>query len=71
MALETDLPRLMEFILVTITKLCNFDCLIGDAEDNCVYPDDKKPAAKNGRLPRLLIDAMVDSAIECAFHNDS
>lgn len=71
MALETGLPTLMEEILTTIHKLYGWNCLIGEELDNCVYPEGRKPPAKNGRQPRLLIDAIVDSVIDCAFDANS
>ena len=71
MALETGLPRLMTDIFVALQKLITFDCLVGDGPDNCVYPPDKKPPEKNGRLPRLLIDAIADSVMECAQDSDN
>lgn len=65
MGLETGLPRLVTDILVAIQKLYTYDCLVGDCQDNCIYPVDKKPPAKNGRLPRLLIDAICEAVMEC------
>lgn len=71
MGLETGLPRLMNSILDAILKLYQHDCLIGDSPDNCVYPKEQKPPAKNGRLPRQLIDAVVETIIECAENSDN
>ena len=67
MALETGLPTLMEETLSTIHKLYGWNCLIGDELDNCVFLEERKPPAKNGRHARLLIDAIVYSVNECAF----
>lgn len=66
MALETGLPRLMTDILICIQKLYTYDALIGDTQDNCIYSAERKPTAKNGRLPRLLIDAVADAVMDCA-----
>lgn len=44
---------------------------MGDSQDNCVYPPDRKPSPKNGRLPRLLIDAIADSVMDCAQDSDN
>lgn len=66
MGLETGLPRLMTDILSSIQRLYSYEFLIGDCEDNCLYAEDRKPSSKNGRLPRLLIDAIVESVCECA-----
>lgn len=45
--------------------------LPGGSEDNCIYPDGQKPPGKNGRLQRLLIDAIVESVCECAQDSDN
>lgn len=71
LGLETGLPRLVTDILSTIQKLYAYDFLNGDCEDNCIYADDRKPPAKNGRLPRKLIDAIVESVCECAQDQDN
>lgn len=71
MGLETGLPRLMTDILICIQKLYTYDSLIGDSQDNCIYPADRKPSPKNGRLPRLLIDAIADSVMDCAQDSDN
>ena len=71
MGLETGLPRLMNAILDVVIKLYNHDCLIGDCPDNCVYPPGKTPSAKNGRLPRQLIDAIAETIMECSTDNDN
>jgi hypothetical protein len=41
MGLETGLPRLMTDILICIQKLYTYDCLVGDTQDNCLYPPDR------------------------------
>lgn len=66
LGLETGLPKLTTEILSCIQKLYAYDYLVGDCEDNCIYAEDRKPPSKNGRLPRLLIDAIVESVCECA-----
>jgi hypothetical protein len=66
LGLETGLPRLMADVLSCIQKLFAYDYLTGDCEDNCIYSDDHRPSAKNGRLPRMLIDAIVESVCDCA-----
>ena len=71
MGLETGLPRLMNEILTVVQQLYAYECLVGDCADNCVYPQDRKPPQKNGRLPRKLIDAIVESVMECAQDTDN
>ena len=61
----------MEFLLYRIQKLFTYEFLDGNCEDNCKYSDETKPPEKNGRLPRLLIDAIVESICECAHERDN
>ena len=65
-ALETKMPKLMTDVLQTVQTLYSYEMLQGGCEDNCLYPEGQKPPSKNGRLPRMLIDAIVDSVCECA-----
>jgi hypothetical protein len=71
LAMESKIPRLMEFLLYRIQKLFTYEFLDGNCEDNCKYSDDSKPPEKNGRLPRLLIDAIVETICECAHERDN
>jgi hypothetical protein len=61
----------MEFLLYRIQKLFTYEFLDGNCEDNCKYADENKPPEKNGRLPRLLIDAIVEAICECAHERDN
>jgi len=71
MGLESGLPRLMNDILTCIQQLYAYECLVGDCPDNCVYPKDKQPPAKNGRRTRKLIDAITETVMECAQDSDN
>ena len=71
LALETKMPRLMTDVLQAIQTLYSYDMLSGGSEDNCIYTEGQKPPAKNGRLVRLLIDAIVESVCECAQDSDN
>ena len=65
MAIETKIPRLMEQLLYRIQKLFSYELLDGDCEDNCRYPDGQSPPAMNGKQPRLLIDAIIETICKC------
>ena len=65
------MPRLMTDVLQAIQTLYSYDMLSGGSEDNCIYTEGQKPPAKNGRLVRLLIDAIVESVCECAQDSDN
>jgi hypothetical protein len=71
MAIETKIPRLMETLLYRIQKLFSYEFMDGDCEDNCHYPEDQKPAETNGKQPRLLIDAIIETICRCAEDRDS
>jgi len=51
--------------------LISYEFLDGNCEDNCIYPEDQKPSTRNGKLPRKLIDAIVESLCNCATDKDS
>lgn len=66
MALETRVPKLMEMLLYIIQKLISFQFLDGNCPDNCIYAEaNEKPSQMNGRIQRLLIDAIVETICEC------
>ena len=70
-AIETKIPRLMEQLLYRIQKLFSYEFLDGNCKDNCLYPEDQKPPEMNGRQPRLLIDAIVETICRCADDRDN
>ena len=62
----------METLLYIIQKLVTFEFLDGNCQDNCVYPEGSQvPSQNNGKLPRLLIDAIVETICECAVERDN
>jgi len=71
MALDTKLPKLMEHILYIIQKLISYEFLDGNCDDNCIYPEGQQPGPHNGRLPRKLIDAVVESICSCVTERDN
>ena len=71
LAMDTKITKLMEHILYIIQKLISYEFLDGNCDDNCIYPDDQKPPANNGRLPRKLIDAIVESICNCVTERDN
>ena len=72
LALDTKITKLMEHLLYIIQKLISYGFLDGDCEDNCLYPEDQKPASNmNGRLHRKLIDAIVESICGCVTERDN
>lgn len=71
MALETKITKLMEGILYAMQKLVSYNFLDGNMEDNCIYVEEQKPQAMNGRLPRRLIDAIVESICSCVTERDN
>lgn len=71
MALETKITKLMEKILYSIQKLVSYEFLDGNMEDNCIYTEESKPNPSNGRLPRRLIDAVVESICACVTERDN
>lgn len=70
-AIETKIPRLMEALLYRIQKLFSYEFLDGNCKDNCLYPEGAKPPEMNGRQPRLLIDAIVETICRCADDRDN
>ena len=70
-AIETKIPRLMEQLLYRIQKLFSYEFLDGNCKDNCLYPEGQKPPETNGRQPRLLIDAIVETICKCADDRDN
>ena len=70
MALETRIPRLMEQLLYIVQKLVTFEFMDGNCVDNCIYAAEK-PQQTNGKLPRLLIDAMVETICESVVERDN
>ena len=70
-ALDTKITKLMEHILYIVQKLICYEFLDGNCEDNCIYPEDAKPPTNNGRLPRKLIDAIVESICACVSERDN
>ena len=61
----------MELLLYRIQKLFSYDLLDGDFEDNCKYPEGQSPPAMNGKQPRLLIDAIIETICKCSEDRDS
>ena len=62
----------MEHILYIVQKLISYEFLDGNCEDNCIYPEESRPASNmNGRLPRKLIDAIVESICDCVTERDN
>jgi hypothetical protein len=62
----------MESLLYIIQKLISYEFLDGNCEDNCIYPEDQKPSSNmNGRLPRKLIDGIVESICNCVTERDN
>jgi hypothetical protein len=43
LALESKIPRLMEFLIYRIQKLFTYEFLDGNCEDNCKYAEEAKP----------------------------
>ena len=71
MALETRVPKLMEHLLYIIQKLITFEFMDGNCPDDCVYAEgSEKPSQMNGKIPRLLIDAIVETICECVIERD-
>lgn len=71
LALDTKQTKLTEHILYIIQKLISYEFLDGNCEDNCIYAEDQKPGNMNGRLPRKLIDAIVESICNCVTERDN
>ncbi len=71
LALGTKNTKLMEHILYIIQKLISYEFLDGNCEDNCIYAPEEQPSKNNGRLPRKLIDAIVDSICACSNEKDN
>ena len=71
MAIETKQPRLVEQLLYRIQKLFSYDFLDGDCPDNCKYEEGAKPPATNGKRPRLLIDAIIETICRCSEDRDA
>lgn len=72
LGLDTKITKLMEHILYIVQKLISYEFLDGNCEDNCLYPEDQKPTSNmNGRLPRKLIDAIVESICNCVTERDN
>ena len=71
MAIETKLPRLVEQLLYRIQKLFSLDFLDGNCADNCKYEEGQTPPATNGKRPRLLIDAIVETICHCSEDRDN
>lgn len=71
MAIETKLPRLVEQLLYRIQKLFSLDFLDGNCPDNCKYEEGQNPPATNGKRPRLLIDAIVETICHCSEDRDN
>ena len=61
----------MEWLIYRIQKLFTYEFLDGACSDNCNYTAENKPSAKNGRIDRLLIDAIVETICECAQERDA
>lgn len=71
LAMDTKITKLMEHILYIIQKLISYEFLDGNCDDNCIYADDQKPSANNGRLPRKLIDGIVEAICNCVTERDN
>jgi hypothetical protein len=71
MGLDTKVTKLMETLLYIIQKLISYEFLDGNCEDNCIYLEEQQPSAHNGRLPRKLIDAIVESICACVTERDN
>ena len=70
-AIESKLPRLVEQLLYRIQKLFSYEFLDGNCPDNCKYEEGQTPPAKNGKRPRLLIDAIVETICRCSEDRDN
>jgi len=72
LGLDTKITKLMEHILYIVQKLISYEFLDGNCEDNCIYCEEQRPASNmNGRLPRKLIDAIVESICDCVSERDN
>ena len=62
----------MEHLLYILQKLITFEFLDGNCKDDCIYDEgSEKPCQLNGKLPRLLIDAIVETICECVAERDN